>query len=96
MRGRRLSVLTQLLDCRLGEFLMRLSGLHQKPGRRGTLLTGFLSLQPGLHRVFGEEPPAPNSNAPGQVPPPGRACCGRFRVGGAACWRAPGSCIAAS
>jgi len=34
-------------------------------------LTGFLSLQPGLHRVFGEEPPAPDSNAPGQVLSPG-------------------------
>jgi hypothetical protein len=34
-------------------------------------VTGFLSLQPGLHRIFGEEPPAPNSDALGQVLSPG-------------------------
>ena len=40
-------------------------------GRRGSLARAFLSLQPGLHRVFGEETPAPNSNAPWQVLSPG-------------------------
>lgn len=40
-------------------------------GRLGSVLTALLSLQPGLHRVLGKEPPAPNSNAPGQVLPPG-------------------------
>src|SRR5580700_10893361 len=35
-------------------------GLHLVSGDG---LTGFLSLQPGLHRVLGEEPPASNENA---------------------------------
>ena len=34
-------------------------------------MTGFLSLQPGLDRVLGEEPPAPDPNAPGHVLSPG-------------------------
>src|SRR5437879_555962 len=34
-------------------------------------LTGFLSLQPSLHRVFREEPPASNENAAGHVLSPG-------------------------
>ena len=32
----------------------------------------------------------------GASPLPGRACCERFRVGDAGCWRAPGLCTAAS
>src|SRR5262245_38774091 len=40
-------------------------------GRRGSFLKGFLGLHPGLNRVFREQPPPPNSNAPGQVLSPG-------------------------
>jgi hypothetical protein len=50
----------------------------------GSGLTGFLSLQPGLHGILGEEPPAPDENAPGHVLSPGElvAHCPRLETKG--------------